>query len=263
MIFGLLSMLLTAGPAAAHGQLAESSLPDGATTKTAPESVTLWFTEQPGPSATVGVAAPDGTPVQGEWSVGESKRLREPVQELFLEDGEWVPRFYDTGYAVVVPITHLPEPGKYTLSYSSVASDGEEVQGTVGFTYEGEPTQPPPGVELATSPVSGPEPGTVVPPPVPAEPVDEAAAEADATAEPAPAVEPAAAAEPAPGDDGPPVTAIVIGLALVLAGYAALRLLVRRASPPRSRSRVLTARKPGRIPAARTRPASGQRHRRF
>ena len=134
--------LVGAAPASAHGQLAESTPADGSSTDSVVKELRLYFTEAPNPTATFVVTAPDGAQVQGGWQPGESKRLSKPVQEFFLEDGLWTPVFYDVGYAAVVPLTRLPAVGAYTVSYKSVASDGDEVTGELTFIYRGDPTSP-------------------------------------------------------------------------------------------------------------------------
>jgi methionine-rich copper-binding protein CopC len=228
LVLAVGAVLLGAAPASAHGQLAESSPPDGGSVREVLHEVTLYFTEEPNPAASFVVTAPDGTEVQGGWSPGDQKRLREPVQEFFLEDDMFVPRFYDTGYSAVVPLTHLPATGEYTVRYESVASDGDEVVGTLSFTYGGDPTEPAPGVR--SSPGGAADPAAVFgqfPPPTgsPEAPV----APGPTATDPA-----AAAAEPPAVADGhrdpPSRTPLVIGAALVtvLGGYVAVRLSLRR-----------------------------------
>ena len=226
----LAGLVVMAAPAAAHGQLAESTPADGSTVEKPLTSVSLYCTEPPALDATFDVRAPDGTEVDAGWAYGETRRLREPVQELFLEDGVWVPRFYDDGYAVTIAVSHLPVRGDYTASYSTVSSDGEEVQGSVTFSYDGELTSPDSGAQ--------PLPPPSVRPPLPgvgrteqqAQPVGPSAAASPGAEASGTAIAPVASER----RGGGATTGLVVGvgIALLLAALVLLRLRVRRAGTP-------------------------------
>ena len=203
----------------AHGQLADSTPADGSSTDDVVKELRLYFTEAPNPAATFVVAAPDGTQVQGGWKPGEAKRLREPVQEFFLEDGLWTPVFYDVGYAAVVPVTHLPSAGTYTVSYNSVASDGEEVTGELAFTFRGDPTSPASGDQ--------PSPGGAADPSAVFAPIVVPTGSTQSPAAPEGSGMPAAQTERPAADSGLVSPLLVgIGLALVLAACVGLRIFV-------------------------------------
>ena len=209
-----------AAPANAHGQLAESTPVDGSSTDGVLENLTLYFTEAPKATATFVVRAPDATEVQAGWTPGESKRLRKPVQEFFLENGVFVPRFYNMGYAAVIPLTHLPVAGEYVVSYRSAASDGEQVIGSMKFTYRGEPTSPQPGVR--TSPGGAVDPTAVFAPFVPA-----TGSTVQETMPAGSAVEQARDSRPAAPGLRTPIL-VGAGLVVVLAAYVRIRLLARK-----------------------------------
>ncbi|GHJ47763.1 hypothetical protein Cs7R123_51050 [Catellatospora sp. TT07R-123] len=124
-------------PAHAHGQLAFSDPADQTTVTDARDRVTLYFTERPNSVAYFAVTAPDGTRVDHGWSGGEPKPLDKPVQELTLRDGKWEPQEYRTGFPAVVPVSHWPRTGVYTITYLSLASDGDRVHGEIRFDYQG------------------------------------------------------------------------------------------------------------------------------
>jgi methionine-rich copper-binding protein CopC len=107
------------------------------------ESLSLYFTEKPAPNAYFTITAPSGVRVDRRWSHGQPKRLDEPVQEYTLIDGVWEPNLFHTGFPAKIPVAHWPEKGLYVVRYQSVASDGEEVQGEVRFTYTGKTSGPP------------------------------------------------------------------------------------------------------------------------
>ncbi|MET7423247.1 copper resistance protein CopC [Dactylosporangium sp. NPDC005555] len=148
-----LGLVLPASPAWAHGQLAMSDPVQDSTVDKPRADVTLYFTEQPASFAWFTVTAPSGLRVDGGWRGGEPKRLDKPVQEYFLVDGKFEPRSYNTGFPAIVPVSHWPEQGLYTVAYQSVASDGEAVKGQLRFTYSGAVTPAPAGW---TAPTAGP-----------------------------------------------------------------------------------------------------------
>lgn len=150
---GLLALLLAtavgilvgAAPAAAHGSLAMSTPKADATVTEPLTRVQLYFTEQVVPNAHFAVTAPGGIRIDNGWTQGEPRPLDQPVREYFLVDGTFQPREYTTGYPAVVNLAHLPATGRYTVSYLSVASDGEPVRGTLSFRYTGPVTPAPAG----------------------------------------------------------------------------------------------------------------------
>ncbi|MEV6692093.1 copper resistance protein CopC [Micromonospora sp. NPDC051196] len=223
---GLLALLLAtavavlayAPPATAHGSLAMSTPKADATVTEPLTTVQLYFTEQVVPNAYFAVTAPGGTRVDNGWSHGQPRQLDQPVREYFLVDGTFQPREYTTGFPAVVNLAHLPATGRYTVSYLSVASDGEPVRGTMSFRYTGPTTLAPAGWN---PPTGQPDPALV------------AAADQhghDTEPSPASAAPPASAppaAAPAPTSDAGPGagtwTAVAIGVAAVLIGLLVWR----------------------------------------
>ncbi|WP_214107799.1 copper resistance CopC family protein [Acrocarpospora catenulata] len=158
---GLVTLGVAAPPAAAHGQLALSDPAKDSTVDKPREQLLLYFTEQPASNAFFAVTSPSGRRVDRQWSHGEPKRLDEPVRELFLIDGKWEPRLYETGFPAQVPVAHWPEQGTYTVQYVSRASDGELVKGELKFNYTGAMTKPPSDWE---PPSDAPDPALLVEP---------------------------------------------------------------------------------------------------
>ncbi|NYH41775.1 methionine-rich copper-binding protein CopC [Micromonospora jinlongensis] len=117
----------------------------GATVNEPLTSVRLYFTEKAAANAFFTITAPGGVRVDNGWSYGEPKPLDKPVREYFLVNGQFEPREYTTGFPVVVPVSHLPAKGQYSVSYLSVASDGDTVRGTLTFRYNGRVTAAPQG----------------------------------------------------------------------------------------------------------------------
>ncbi|MER7167219.1 copper resistance protein CopC [Micromonospora sp. NPDC000207] len=145
------TLLLPAAPAAAHGQLAVSA-PLADTMVDRPlEHVALYFTEQPHAQAHFTLRAPGGARVDGAWAHGEPKRLDKPVQEYYLVDGRLEPTFYHTGYPALLTVAHWPVTGRYTATWLSVASDGDEVKGSLSFDYRGPTGGPPAGWTAPTN----------------------------------------------------------------------------------------------------------------
>ncbi|MEH0927365.1 copper resistance CopC family protein [Micromonospora sp. CPCC 205558] len=153
MVAGLLALLLasavallaSAQPAAAHGTLAMSTPAGGATVREPLTSVQLFFTEKAAANAFFTVTAPGGIRVDNGWSYGEPKPLDKPVREYFLVNGQFEPREYTTGFPATVAVAHLPAKGEYSVSYLSVASDGDPIRGTLTFRYAGPVTAAPKG----------------------------------------------------------------------------------------------------------------------
>lgn len=176
--------VLLPSPAQAHGQLAFSDPVDRSTLTEPRESVRLVFTEKPNPAAYFTVKAPDGTRVDHGWSGGEPKPLPSPVQELTLRDGNWEPQLYKTGFPAVIPVSHWPQTGVYTITYLSVASDGDKVGGEIRFDYQGKITAAPAGWQ---PPTNQPDPlllGQTAPPQQPAASGNSVTVSATAPAEP-------------------------------------------------------------------------------
>ncbi|MEV2237186.1 copper resistance CopC family protein [Micromonospora sp. NPDC049891] len=154
---GLLALVLVASvvvlgstPASAHGTLATSTPAEGATVDEAVTAVQLYFTERVREDAYFTVTAPGGGRVDNGWTHGEPRELDRPVREYFLVDGVFEPREYTIGFPAVVTLAHLPAAGQYSVSYLSVASDGDPVRGTVTFRYTGKPTAAPPNWQPPT-----------------------------------------------------------------------------------------------------------------
>lgn len=211
--------VLTAAPAAAHGELVmpESVPVEGARIGEAMDELSLVFTETPASFAWFAVTAPDGTRVDDGWSHGQPFPLDTPVQEYSLVDDVWEPVYYSTGFPVEVRVAHWPATGDYTVTYASVASDGDVVSGAYAFAYDGATTEAPAGW---TPPTDEPDPQLELTD----DPVGAAA--------PAPVGSGAAtgaAVEPEP-EDGPglqPAVYVVVGL-LVLGAVAAVVVVGRR-----------------------------------
>ncbi|WP_433124426.1 copper resistance protein CopC [Micromonospora sp. CA-240977] len=154
----VVSLLLPAAPASAHGQLATSTPLTGTVVRAPLAQLALYFTEKPASNAHFAISGPNGSRVDNGWSFGEPKRLDKPVTEYFMVNGVFEPRLYHTGFPAMVTVAHWPAKGRYTASYLSVASDGEAVRGTVTFDYQGRTTAAPAGW---TPPTAGPEPALV------------------------------------------------------------------------------------------------------
>lgn len=103
-------LLVLAAPASAHAELESSSPADGASLSTAPTQIKLTFSEAVTLQADpVTVTGPGGE----KWLVG-TPSIAGPV--------------------VTVPVTPSGPAGAYTLTYKSVADDGDKQTGTVHFT---------------------------------------------------------------------------------------------------------------------------------
>ncbi|GFJ86730.1 copper resistance CopC family protein [Phytohabitans rumicis] len=149
------SVLAAAAPAAAHGTLAMSTPADGATVTGPLTAVELYFTEKVAANAYFTITALGGKRVDNGWTHGAPKPLAKPVREYFLVEGKLEPREYTTGFPAVVAVAHLPAAGQYSVSYLSVASDGETVRGTMTFRYNGRATAAPSGSTKAITPRAG------------------------------------------------------------------------------------------------------------
>ncbi|MFF4874769.1 copper resistance protein CopC [Micromonospora sp. NPDC000668] len=241
----VVTLLLPAAPASAHGQLATSTPLTGTVVREPLAQVALYFTEKPASNAHFTVTGPNGSRVDNGWSYGEPKRLDKPVQEYFMVNGVFEPRLYHTGFPAMVSVAHWPAKGRYTASYLSVASDGEAVRGSVTFDYQGSGTAAPAGW---TAPTDGPAPtllalveGT------PSASPGAVGASPDTGATGGPASEPAGATRKESGGGLPPwlVPALIVVVVAVVVLVAAHRRPAARAGATPSRRPATVARKPG------------------
>ncbi|MEE6262535.1 copper resistance CopC family protein [Plantactinospora sonchi] len=145
MVAAAVAVLAVPPPAAAHGTLAMSTPAEGATVTGPLSAVELYFTERVASHAYFTIIAPGGGRVDSGWTHGSPKPLDKPVREYFLVEGKFEPREYTTGFPAVVTVAHLPAAGQYSVSYLSVASDGDPVRGTLTFRYTGPATPAPQG----------------------------------------------------------------------------------------------------------------------
>ncbi|MEU7750655.1 copper resistance protein CopC [Micromonospora sp. NPDC049101] len=233
----VVSLLLPAAPASAHGQLATSTPLTGTVVREPLTQLALYFTEKPAANAHFTVTGPNGSRVDSGWSAGEPKRLDKPVTEYFKVNGVFEPRLYHTGFPALVTVAHWPAKGRYTANYLSVASDGETVRGTVTFDYQGRSTAAPAGW---TAPTAGPDPALL------AQAEGEGSAAPAATDSPvAPTGAPTAASEERSG--GFPAWLVP---ALIVVVVSAIVLVAARRRPA-----ARTAATPGRRPAGPARKA--------
>jgi methionine-rich copper-binding protein CopC len=145
LVAGAVTAFGASAPAAAHGQFVSSDPASGTEVTTALERILVYFTEKPTSNAYFAVTEPGGLRVDRLWSHGPSRPLDPPVHEWYHnEDGEWVPRSYDTAYAAQIPIAYWPVAGEYKVTYLSVATDGQPVRGEFTFTYSGPTSTLPP-----------------------------------------------------------------------------------------------------------------------
>lgn len=123
LLAGLL-LLGAAPPATAHAALIGSDPRDGASLATAPQALSLTFSEaiQAGFSE-VTVVGPGGR----QWQSAEPSA---------------------GGAVVTVPVRPLGPAGEYTVGYRVLSADSHPVQGSISFTL----TQPGPGASQAPSP---------------------------------------------------------------------------------------------------------------
>jgi methionine-rich copper-binding protein CopC len=104
------ALVLLAGPAAAHTELESSSPAEGATLSEAPTQVQLTFGEPVTlPPDALKITGRDGT----AWPVGTPAVA---------------------GTVVTAPVTPAGPAQAYTLTWQAVATDGDNVTGTVHFT---------------------------------------------------------------------------------------------------------------------------------
>ncbi|MEU5552990.1 copper resistance protein CopC [Micromonospora sp. NPDC047793] len=243
VVSGLLALVLASAavllgstpPAAAHGTLAVSTPAEGATVDTPLTTVELQFTEQVRDDAYFAVTAPGGARVDNGWTHGTPTPLDRPVREYFLVDGVFEPREYATGFPAVLTLAHLPATGRYSVSYLSVASDGETVRGTMSFRYTGPVTKAPAGWK---APTDQPAPALLAAAEQHGTPGSGATPAASPEAAPAPAMtEPPSSS--GDGGGGPGWLAWLTGAVALGAAVAALLVLRRRPTTgvPAGRSR--------------------------
>jgi copper resistance protein C len=110
-LLSLVALPAIATPALAHTSLLSSDPADGAVLGTAPDVITLTFTDpMQAEFSTVTVTAPDGA---------------DTAQGL-LSDGN----------AVVVTVAPLTRPGRHEIGYRVLSQDGHPVTGTLAFTLD-------------------------------------------------------------------------------------------------------------------------------
>ncbi|MEU5872872.1 copper resistance protein CopC [Glycomyces sp. NPDC047369] len=242
LLVSAVALLASAQPAAAHGTLAMSTPAAGATVREALTSVRLFFTEKAAANAFFTVTAPGGIRVDNGWSYGEPKPLDKPVREYFLVNGQFEPREYTTGFPATVAVTHLPAKGEYSVSYLSVASDGDPVRGTLTFRYNGPVTAAPKGW---SPPSTQPDPALLAA-------AEQHGSSGQASAVPTVAAEtpiPPSAAAAAPiestDENGPGAVAwvglAVVAVAVAAAGFAVWRRRTASTGRPAGRGRTAPA----------------------
>ncbi|MGH8879762.1 MAG: copper resistance CopC family protein [Stackebrandtia sp.] len=121
------ALVLSVSPAYAHASLIDSDPSDGETLESAPDTVTLEFSEPlDAPSTHLGLVGPDGTEVP-----------------------TGTPQVLDNAATLAVS---LPDPGTYTVSYRLVSQDGHPIDGSISFTTEqASATLPPPSPSASPS----------------------------------------------------------------------------------------------------------------
>ncbi|WP_245828183.1 copper resistance CopC family protein [Micromonospora avicenniae] len=267
LVSGLLALVLSsavavlasAPPAAAHGTLATSAPADGSAVSRPLTAVELYFTEKVAGNAYFTVTAPGGVRVDSGWTHGEPKPLDQPVREYFLVDGKFEPREYATGFPAVVRIAHLPASGQYSVSYLTVASDGDTVRGATTFRYTGPTTpapqgwqpptdQPDPALLAATEQHSAPGPG----------PTMSGSPSAAPTASSPPAAAPATVADDE-GDLGRVVWTGLAVAAMAVAGLVVWRRHSAGGTSGRSRASGVAAGRRGAGSRSRARGATTRR----
>ncbi|MGW5580573.1 copper resistance protein CopC [Micromonospora chokoriensis] len=263
LLASAVALLASAQPASAHGTLAMSTPAGGATVSEPLTAVQLFFTEKAAPNAFFTVTAPGGVRVDNSWSYGEPKPLDKPVREYFLVNGQFEPREYTTGFPATVAVTHLPAKGQYSVSYLSVASDGDTVRGTLTFRYNGPVTAAPKGW---SPPTTQPDPALVAA-------TEQHGSSGQASAVPTTSAQPvtppseAAAAPPSGSTDESDSGALagagwaaVIAAIVATAGFVVWRRRTASTGKPTGRSRTSPAASGRRGGGARTtnRPSAGK-----
>ncbi|MFG1867258.1 copper resistance CopC family protein [Micromonospora arborensis] len=252
------ALLASAQPAAAHGTLAMSTPADGATVREPLTAVQLSFTEKVAANAYFTITAPGGARVDNGWTYGEPKPLDKPVREYFLVDGKFEPREYTTGFPAVVTVANLPVAGQYSVSYLSVASDGDAVRGTMTFRYTGKATAAPSGW---SPPTNQPDPSLVAAIEQHSTSGQASAAPAVSAAPPAESSAPAtAAASPASNDEGSLAwTGWVVAAVAAVAGLIGWRRRAPATRPSgRGRASKASAGRRNSPPRAGSKPVGGK-----
>ncbi|MGN9909017.1 copper resistance CopC family protein, partial [Phytohabitans sp. LJ34] len=231
---GTVAVLAAAPPALAHGTLAMSTPAEGSTVAEPLTAVELYFTEKVASNAYFTITAPGGGRVDNGWTYGSPKPLDKPVREYFMVEGKFEPREFTTGFPAVVTVAHLPAAGQYSVSYLSVASDGEPVRGTMSFRYNGKATAAPQGW---SPPTNQPDPSLVAaaeqhgstggsaPPP--------ASAPSSAAAAPPPAAAPSAESGDGGGSGWIAWSGWAVAIAAAVAGFVGWRRRPAPAARPR------------------------------
>lgn len=118
-------LLIGAAPAFAHTRLESSDPAEGASLSAVPAQVTLTFAEAVTlPEAPISVTGPDGA----SWTVGAATIA---------------------GAVVAAPVEASGPAGQYTLRYTVIADDGDQVEGAVRFTLTTAATPTTPAAETA------------------------------------------------------------------------------------------------------------------
>jgi methionine-rich copper-binding protein CopC len=110
LLGAVLVVFVTATPAFAHTALKSSEPTEGSSLSTTPTQVSLTFEEAVTlPAKPISVTGPDGS----SWTVGPASIA---------------------GASVTAPVEATGPAGQYTLRYTVIADDGDEVAGAVRFT---------------------------------------------------------------------------------------------------------------------------------
>jgi methionine-rich copper-binding protein CopC len=110
LLGAVLVVFVTATPAFAHTELKNSEPTEGSSLSTTPTQVSLTFEEAVTlPAEPISVTGPDGS----SWTVGPASIA---------------------GASVTAPVEATGPAGQYTLRYTVIADDGDEVTGAVRFT---------------------------------------------------------------------------------------------------------------------------------
>ncbi|WP_405433670.1 copper resistance protein CopC [Micromonospora sp. NBC_00617] len=150
----------------------------------------------------------------------------------------------------MVALAHLPAKGQYSVSYLSIASDGDTVRGTMTFRYSGRATAAPQGW---SPPTNQPDPALLAA-------TEQHKSSGQASAVPTTAAEqasaPAAAPPVEPSDDDGPGATVWAGLAAAavaaVAGLIAWRRRLVSRGRPTGRSRTSPATSGRRSPSGRS-----------
>jgi hypothetical protein len=132
VLAALLAVTVGAAPASAHTELTSTSPSDGQTVPSAPEAVTVTFSEPVVSTQTsVVVTGPDGEVQQGPPQV--------------------------KGTDLIQPLRSGTVAGRYTVTWRTTAEDGDPISGSFSFAHRGgqpSSTAPAPG-SGQSSPLTG------------------------------------------------------------------------------------------------------------